>query len=81
MATGAEVLTMLCPGSEWVISGNDYNSIQWIKGSQVTEKEFDAGFAQFDAWKAQQESDKASVKSDLLARLGITEDEAKILLA
>ena len=79
MATGAQVLNMLCPGSEWVISENDFDSIQWIKGKQITKEEFEAGFAQYDSWKAQQDADHATAKAALLDRLGITADEAKLL--
>ena len=79
MATGAQVLNMLCPGSEWVILENDFDSIQWIKGKQITKEEFEAGFAEYDAWKAQQDADHAAAKAALLDRLGITADEAKLL--
>ena len=80
MATGGEVLGMLCPNTEWVITGDDFDSIQWIKGEQITKAEFEAGFAQYDAWKAQQEADKAAAKQALLDKLGITAEEAALLL-
>ena len=81
MATGAQVLNMLCQGTEWVMSGDDFDSIQWIKGKQITKEEYEAGFAEYDAWKAQQDADHAAAKAALLDRLGITADEAKLLLA
>jgi hypothetical protein len=82
MATGAEVLNMLCPKVEWTIYGNDYDSIIWNDGIvRITKEEYEAGFAQYDAWKAEQDSVKAAQKTALLDRLGITEDEAKLLLA
>ena len=81
MAKGGEVLTMLCPEKEWVISGDDFNSIQWIKGDPITKTQFDAGFAQYDAWKAEQDAKAAADKAALLAKLGITADEAKLLLS
>jgi hypothetical protein len=80
MATGADVLGMLCPNTEWIISEDDFSSIQWIKGNQITEAEFTAGFAQYDAWKAQQDAIKAAEKTALLKRLGISEHEAALLL-
>jgi hypothetical protein len=80
MATGGEVLTMLCPEKEWVISGNDFDSIQWIKGEPIAKAEFEAGFAQYDAWKAEQDTAIAADKAALLAKLGITADEARLLL-
>ena len=81
MATGGDVLSMLCPNSEWVIRGGDFDSIEWIKGEKITKAEFEAGFAQYDAWKAEQETKAEADKAALLAKLGITADEAKLLLS
>ena len=81
MATGGDVLSMLCPNTEWVIYDNDFDSIQWIKGEPITKAQFEAGFAQYDAWKAEQDSKAATDKAALLAKLGITADEAKLLLS
>lgn len=81
MAKGSDVLEMLAPNTEWVIRGDDFDSIQWIKGEQITKAEFEAGFAQYDAWKAEQDAKIAADKTVLLAKLGITEDEARLLLS
>jgi hypothetical protein len=81
MATGGEVLSMLIPTGGWVIYGNDFESIIYDAGvTPVTKKQFDDGFAAFDAWKAQQDAAKAAAKTALLAKLGITADEAALLL-
>jgi hypothetical protein len=82
MATGAEVLSMLCPDTEWVITENDYDSIQWIKGDSITKSQFDAGFAKVDKAKADQEAAKQSAKATAeakLAALGLTADDLKAL--
>jgi hypothetical protein len=81
MATGAEVLTMLIPTGGWAISGNDFTGITFIEAKPITKAAFEAGFAQYDAWKADQDAKKASDKSALLERLGITADEAALLLS
>ena len=81
MAKGSEVLEMLAPNTEWVIRGDDFDSIQWIKGEQISKTEFEAGFAQYDAWKAEQDAKAIADKTALLAKLGITADEAKLLLS
>jgi hypothetical protein len=81
MATGSDVLMMLAPNTEWVIYGDDFDSIQWIKGEKITKAQYDAGFAQYDAWKAEQDSKSEAEKAALLAKLGITADEAKLLLS
>jgi hypothetical protein len=81
MASGGDVLNFLIPNNRCVIYGNDYDSIIWNDTNKITKAEFEAGFAQYDAWKAEQDSAKAAQKAALLDRLGITEDEAKLLLA
>jgi hypothetical protein len=81
MAAGYEVLEMLIPGGGWVIRGNDYEEIDWIKCEPITKAQFEAGFAQYDAWKAEQDAKAAADKAALLAKLGITADEAKLLLS
>ena len=81
MATGAEVLEMLIP-SGWVIVGDDYEGIQFIDCEPITKTQFEAGFAQYDAWEAEQEAkalaDKASAHAKLAA-LGLTADDLKAL--
>ena len=81
MATGAEVLNMLIPNGGWTITGYDWEGVKFHECEPITKKQFTDGFAQFDAWKAKQDADKASAKSALLAKIGITEDEAKLLLS
>jgi len=81
MASGADVLNMLIPNGGWAIYGNDFEGIQFVECEPITKKQFEAGFAKFDAWKAEQDAIKESNKSALLDKLGITADEAKLLLA
>ena len=82
MAKGGEVLTMLIPTGGWVITGDEFESIRYDDGVKpLTKKQFENGFAQYDAWKAEQDAAQAAAKATLLARLGITEDEAKPLLS
>ena len=82
MASGGDVLGMLLPQGGWIISGDDFDSIIWVdERPRCTKAEFEAGFAQYDAWKAEQDAEKAAEKQALLDRLGITEAEAKLLLS
>lgn len=82
MTTAADVLTMLCPAGGWIIYNNDFDTIIWVDDRpRCTKKEFEAGFAQYEAWKAEQDAARAAAKTALLDRLGITEDEAKLLLS
>jgi len=81
MATGGEVLMMLIPNGGWYISGDDYDGIQFLDCAPITKAQFTAGFAQYDSWKTEQEAQAATDKAALLAKLGITADEAKLLLS
>ena len=81
MATGAKVLEMLIPQGGWYISGDDYEGIQFLECEPITKAQFDAGIAKYDAWKAEQAAKAETKKSALLAKLGITADEAKLLLS
>lgn len=81
MPKGSDVLAMLIPQGGWAIYGDDFEGIQFLECEPITKKEFLDGFAKLDAWKASQEADKASAKAALLERLGITEEEAQLLLS
>jgi hypothetical protein len=83
MVYGGDVLSLLCPNAEWVAYGVDYDSINWFgKEPAITKAQFEAGFSQYDAWKAEQdtkaEADKASAQAKLAA-LGLTTDDLKAL--
>ena len=83
MATGTDVLTMLCPDSEWTIYGDDYKSIIWHNDKiAITKKQFEDGFAQFDAWKAQQDAAQIAAKAAAQAKLsalGLTVEDLQAL--
>lgn len=81
MAKIYEVLEMLIPQGGWLTTGDAFDDIQFIDCEPITKKQLTDGFAKYDAWKAEQDAAKAQAKSDLLNRLGITEDEAKLLLS
>jgi hypothetical protein len=82
MAKSNQVLEMLIPTGGWVITGDDFNSIRYDEGvTPITKKQFEDGFAQVDALQAQEAAIQATTKSALLDRLGITADEAKLLLS
>ena len=81
MATGAEVLAMLIPTGGWVITGNNYEGIQFLECAPITKGQFEAGFAQCDLMQKSQNTKIANDKAALLERLGITADEAALLLS
>lgn len=81
MAQPNDVLSMLCSGLEWTLIGDKYEDINWHGAKPaITKAQYLAGFEAFDAWKAEQDAAKASAKSALLNRLGITAEEAALLL-
>ena len=82
MARGADVLKMLRPNGGWIITEDDFNSIQFIHAEPITKAEFEAGFAQYDAWKAEQDAAVVAAKeaaTTKLAALGLTTDDLKAL--
>jgi hypothetical protein len=81
MATGGQVLSMLIPTGGWVITGNEFEGIQFIECEPITKAEFEDGFTQYDTWKAEQNATQATAKAALLAQLGITAEQAKLLLS
>jgi len=83
MAKAREVMEMLIPNGGWVIYGDDFETIRYDEGvAPITKKQFDDGFAQVDAFKAEQEAqaeaDKATAQAKLAA-LGLTADDLKAL--
>jgi hypothetical protein len=80
MATAVEVLRYLIPNGGYVLRGNEYEGIEFIEATPITKTQFEAGFAQYDTWKAEQDAAKATAKQALLDRLGITAEEAQLLL-
>jgi hypothetical protein len=83
MALPGQVLFMLCPDIEYTLSGENYEDIVWHNSSPaITKEQFEAGFAQYDTWKAEQDLVKAQTKASAeakLAALGLTADDLKAL--
>lgn len=82
MAYAYEVLSYLIPDGGWIQLGEKYEEIQFISCEPITKAEFEAGFAQYDAWKAEQDAKVAADKEAAqakLAALGLTSDDLKAL--
>lgn len=77
-----QAIFKLRPGSQFKYDNFDYSTIEWIvlEGNPPTQAEIDATIEQIKIDEAQAEATKAAQKQALLNRLGITEDEAKLLL-
>jgi hypothetical protein len=77
-----DAIKSLNPKAEFTIEGDDYSTIKWdvLEGTAPTQAEIDAEIVKI---KAQEEADKtakAAEKAALLEKLGITAEEAKLLL-
>lgn len=82
MAKSFEVLAMLIPNGGYVQVGEDYEGIEFLECEPITKAQFEAGFAQYDAWQANNEAEilakKASAQAKLTA-LGLDADDLKAL--
>ena len=82
MATPTNVLEFLIPSGNWILVGNEYEGITFTADETITKAQFEAGFAQYDDWKAEQEAQAATKKAAAeakLAALGLTTDDLKAL--
>jgi hypothetical protein len=78
----AKALLNLKPGCEWTLVGDDYENLTWLStGKAPTLAEIEAEIAALPAKEVAAQSAKETEKAALLARLGITADEAKLLLS
>ena len=79
MAKSHEVLAFLIPNGGYIQVGETFEGIQFLECNPITKAQFDAGFAQYDAFQIEQDSAKAALKQALLDRLGLTAEEAALL--
>lgn len=79
----AAAIESLKPSSEFTFLDEDYSTIIWhkIEGDAPTLAEINAEIARLKALEVKTESDRLETKSALLERLGITAEEAVLLLS
>lgn len=72
----------LKPNSQFSFTGNDYSTIKWdvLEGEAPTQAEIDATIEQIKIDEITEAAAKESARQALLSRLGITQEEARILL-
>jgi hypothetical protein len=78
--TLADAIHKLLPNAEFVITDNTLDGLEFIKPKNAitpTQIEVDLAIVELQA----EAEAKAQAKAELLQRLGITADEAKLLLA
>jgi len=79
----SKAIRKLKPNSEFSFIADDYSTIKWdiLEGEAPTQAEIDAAIEEIKAEEAQSEVDKAEAKAALFDRLGITAEEAQLLLS
>jgi hypothetical protein len=75
-----EILQMLIPTGGWGAYGSEYEDIVFLEATPITKDEYEAGVLAYPAWKAAKDAEAAANKEAILNRLGITAEEAKLLL-
>ncbi|NBW23350.1 MAG: hypothetical protein EBR82_86945 [Caulobacteraceae bacterium] len=77
-----EAIRKLRPNSQFSFSDNDYATIKWdvLEGDAPSQKEIDAAIKQIIADRKIEAETKAAQKQAILDRIGLTADEAKLLL-
>jgi len=75
-----KAIQFIRPNAQFVLAGDD---LTWCDEEQTepTETEIQAGWVAYQAAQIAEAEAKAAQKAALLDRLGITEEEAKLLLA
>jgi hypothetical protein len=78
-----KAIRKLKPTAEFSFSNDDYSTIKWdvLEGTPPTQAEIDVAIEQVKADEITQAAAKATAKAALLERLGITQDEANLLLS
>jgi hypothetical protein len=78
-----KAIKLLKPNAQCSFTDADYSTIKWdvLEGAAPTQAEIDAAIAQIKSDEANKAEAKAAQKAALLDRLGISEDEAKLLLS
>ena len=79
----ADAIKSLRPSAEFSFIEQDYSTIKWdvLDGKAPTKVEIDAEIARIKAQEITDAQNKATAKAALLERLGITADEAALLLS
>lgn len=76
----AKAILHIRPGAEFVLYGLE---VEWMdaKQTQPTEEEIAQGWIDYQAKEAADKAEAEAKRQALLDKLGITEDEAKLLLS
>lgn len=78
-----KAIQKLHPEAEFSLENDDYSTVVWDKldGTAPSKKDIEDAIAAIKSDEANAEINAAKVKQALLDRLGISEEEVKLLLA
>ena len=78
----AKGIKKLKPTAQFSFTEDDYSTIKWdvLEGIAPTQAQIDAAIEQVKADEITEAATKAAQKAALLERLGITQEEANLLL-
>jgi hypothetical protein len=77
----ALILARRYEGKEWTLNGDEYTGITWLSnGDKPTKATLDGLWAEVQQEIADEAAAKVSAREALLTKLGITADEAQLLL-
>jgi hypothetical protein len=75
------ILSRKYAGQEWILDGDDYSGLTWLSDTaKPTKTTLDNLWTTVQSEIAAEVEAKATAKAALLERLGITEEEAQLLI-
>lgn len=81
MSDYAVILTRRYVGKEWTLDGDEYTGLTWLSdGEKPSQETLDGLWASVQQEIADEATAKATSREALLTRLGITAEEAQLLL-
>lgn len=81
MTDYAKVLTRRYAGNEWMLDGDEYTGLTWLSDSPKPSKAtLDGLWAEVQQEIVDEKNAKQVARQALLTKLGITEEEAQLLL-
>ena len=77
-----KILEYKYPTDEWTLNGDDYEGLTWVsKTPKPSKATLDGLWQEVQDLIQTEKQAKAAQKAALLERLGISEDEARLLIA
>lgn len=82
MSSITEIFWYLRPNGGWAVSGQDFETAQFLDCEPITKAEYEQAVKDFPKWQVEQEKQKNEKRLATLAKLetlGLTVDDLKVL--